>query len=78
MRIAVELGVDIADGPAETLDVYLGGVGVGRAGPAPVASTMLMIEVLLNTSGVVAWAFVGELTLTLNTRAPKRTMSATK
>ena len=33
MTKVVELDVDIADSPAETLNVYLGGVGIGRAGP---------------------------------------------
>jgi hypothetical protein len=46
--------------------------------PADVASTMLILEELLNTWAVVLWASVGELTPTLNSKAPTTTISAQK
>ena len=39
---------------------------------------MLILEELLNTWAVVLWASVGELTPTLNSKAPTTTISAQK
>ena len=77
MSKAVELDVNIADSPAETLNVYLGGVGVGRAGPADVASTMLILEVLLKVvvaANATPLASSRERAIVLNKKSSVRLM----